>query len=91
MKSLRDITAEQLDRIDSILAEYKQTEDASQLAYQRKTYLGIDGVRSQRKIGAVILSFEVPGKVVKGIFRHSFTISDDGNYTKKTTFKGVQS
>ncbi len=88
MTALRDITAEQLDRIDSILAEYKQTEDASQLAYQRKTHLGIDGVRSQHKTGAVVLSFEVPGKVVKGIFKHSFTISDDGNYTKKTTYKG---
>ena len=90
MKEMRDITAEQLDRIDAILAEYKQTEDASQLAYQRKTRLGIDGARSQRKTGAVVLSFEVPGKVVKGIFRHSFTISDDGKYTKKTAFKGVE-
>lgn len=89
MKEMRDITAEQQDRIDAILAEYKQTEDASQLAYQRKARLGIDGVRSQRKTGAVILSFEVQGKVVGGIFRHSFTISDDGNYSKKTTYKGV--
>lgn len=87
--TLRYITAEQQDRIDAILAEYKQTEDASQLAYQRKARLGIDGSRSQHKTGAVILSFEVPGKVVRGIFKHSFTISDDGNYTKKTTFKEV--
>ena len=89
MKEMRDITAEQLDRIDSILAEYKQTEAASQLTYQRKTRHGIDGSRSQYKTGAVILSFEVPGKVVKGIFKHSFTINDDGNYRKKTTFKGA--
>mgnify|MGYP007071648369 CR=1 FL=1 len=89
MTALRDITAEQLDRIDAILAEYKQTEDASQLAYQRQTRHGIDGARSQRKTGAVILSFEVPGKVVRGIFKHSFTINDDGGYTKKTTYKGV--
>ena len=89
MTALRDMTAEQADRVDDILALYKQTEDASYLTYQRKTHHEIDGVRSQRKTGAVVLSFEVPGKVVKGIFRHSFTISDDGSYSKKTTFKGV--
>jgi len=80
MTALRDMTAEQLDRIDSILAEYKQTEDDARLSYQRKR---------RRKTTAVILSFDVLGKVIKGTFTHSFTIFDDGRFTKKTTYKGV--
>ncbi len=80
MTALRDITAEQQDRIMELLKKYCQPECACKLTYQRKR---------RKKTGAVILSFYALGKAIEGKFKHQFTIKTDGNYTKKTTYKGV--
>lgn len=85
MTALRDITAEQQDTVDELLARYGQTEDNCNQTYQRRTLPG----GSTKKTGAVILSFNAPGKVIKGIFHHQFTIRDDGSYTSKAHYKGV--
>jgi hypothetical protein len=80
MTALRDITAEQEDRIMSLLKKYCQPECACKLVYQRK---------NGNRTGAVILSFSVIGKVIEGNFKHSFTIDQYGNYKSKTQYKGA--
>jgi hypothetical protein len=80
MTALRDITAEQEDRIMSLLKKYCQPECACKLVYQRK---------NGNRTGAVILSFYAIGKAIEGKFKHQFTIKTDGNYTSKTQYKGV--
>lgn len=90
MTALRDITAEQQDQVDEILKRYGQTEETSELTYQRKTHRNVDGTKTQRKTGSVILSFNAEGKTtIKGVFHHQFTIRDDGSYTSKANYKGV--
>jgi hypothetical protein len=80
MTTLRDINTSQQDRIMELLKKYCQPECSCKLAYQRK---------KGKKTGVVILSFYAIGKAIEGKFKHQFTIKTDGNYTKKTTYKGV--
>ncbi len=53
---MRDITAEQEDRIMELLKKYCQPECTCNLAYQRK---------NGRRTGAVILSFYAIGKAIQ--------------------------
>ena len=80
MTALREMTAEQEDRITDLLKKYCQPECACQLTYQRK---------KGKRTGMVILSFQAIGKAIEGNFKHSFLIDQYGNYKSKTQYKGV--